>query len=120
MSETAILPRLRGVALCDQIAAVLRDAAPIPLRPRQIAEAIGPFDYVVATCGHDGCDQHFRKLGRRWYLNSDLTPHLRKLAKDGSVEVHRPERGPMNPTGAYFYRWLDNGSSAQEDDDAKD
>lgn len=88
-------------ALEDQILAILGDAD-LPLRPGQIAAALGPQPLVVPCQCRCGDDHHRTVMRTLW--NSDLTPLLRRLERKGQVERFVVPRGPMNPTGAHYWR----------------
>jgi hypothetical protein len=104
-----LAPRRR--ALADQILAVLRDAAPLPLSTTAISRRLGPVDRWYNTCGHpDICDNrdHWRNLGPRCLANSDFVRLLRGLERLGHIERHVLDRS-LTANGAHFWHYRGDG-----------
>lgn len=112
MSSTRFRGALRGIALRDQIGAVLRDNAPIPMRPSDIAAQLGTFILSGPTCGHDDCfdPKHQHVYGERSYQNSDLAPHLRAFERAGNVQRLVPD---ARPGRSHYYRWVGSEPEAK-------
>lgn len=102
-------------AMEDQILAILQ-ASDLPMRPGQIIDALGGTMQRPTTCRCQ-CGHEHQIVRTSHIFNSDLAPLLKRLERKGRVERIAVPRGPMNPTGAHWWRAADsedvahNGSS---------
>lgn len=105
--RTALRGALSGVALHDQVAAVLREhsGADRWLSPTDISQVLGPYTLWELACGHEDCtrEEHRRVFGPRRYQNATLNPHLTALERHGLVE--RLVLGPHTNT-PHRWRWI--------------
>ena len=98
--------KLRGIALRDQIAAILREAAPMPVRTSYISSRLGTYNLIANRCGHpDICTNpsHWQDWGPRSYDSADIRPHLLTLMRRNLVEKHVPDPRRNQP---HYYRWI--------------
>jgi hypothetical protein len=100
--------KLRGRALRDVVETVVRKAAPLPISTTEVCKSIGTYRYISPTCGHFDCteERHLKDWGERDYTNTDVLYILKALVKRGLAEEHQPPRGPGNPYGAHYWRWI--------------
>lgn len=102
--QVSVYPgRLRGAALRDQVAAVVRDEAPMPVSTKAVCAALGTYSKVTYWCGHADCaDPDHRTVDTGWlHTADDVRPQLRRLERDGLVERHTPH----GRNAVHFWRW---------------
>ncbi len=95
-------------ALSDQILAIVRQAAPLPVSTTDVGRQLGKTHYWYNTCGHpDICrDQsHWRSPGPRYRSNSEFVPLLRRLERLGHVDRLVLARD-LTAHGGHFWRYL--------------
>lgn len=96
--------KLRGVALRDQVATVLRELCQTHLAvgPGVICSLLGSYRLIELNCCDPNCQvaRHRRDFGLRQYTHEDIRPHLNRLERDGLAERH----GPGRPS--YYWRWI--------------
>lgn len=111
--------RPNPAALADQVVAILRDAAPLPLGTHQIGQRLGPhrWRWMQHDCGHNDCKIPEHSTVRaapyeRDYHPAELfTPQLRRLARQGVVERIPKVSGPrLDAYGQDYWRYLGGDS----------
>jgi len=97
-------------ALSDQVLAILRDAAPLPVGTSAIGEALGPWVHRWNLCGHPNvCDEprHWRQRVYSGHPKEKYWSLLLRLEKQGLVERLSVERAKgLNPQGQHYWRYI--------------